>query len=108
MCAAKAPTPALSAVVIRGETVEWVDEFKYLGSTTTFSGDISRELSIRAAKAVGKFAQLRSILLNRSVSLRTRMLFYRAFIPATLIYGCETWALTMAQGEWLNARHMQF
>jgi hypothetical protein len=88
--------------------VEWVDEFKYLGTTTSFSGGIVQELNIRAAKAVGRFAQLRPILLNRSVSLRTRMLFYRAFIPASLIYGCESWALTTAQGEWLNARHMHF
>ena len=36
------------------------------------------------------------------------MKFYRAFIPATLLYGCESWATTHAQEDKLNVLHMRF
>jgi hypothetical protein len=99
-------TPA--PIIIRGEAIEEVQDFKYLGSTLTTSGELEKELSRRWALATGKFAQLEPIWSNSQISLRTKMLFYKACIPSTLLYGCESWALTQAQAGKLNAIHMRF
>ena len=103
-----ASVPPLPVVVLRGETVEWVDVFKYLGTMVQSNGRIGKEVDSRVAKAIGKFAQLRPILLNRAISLGTRMLFYKAFLPPTLTYGCESWPISGEQARRLNARHMGF
>ena len=41
------------------------------------------------------------------MSLATKMCFYRAFIPPTLLYGCESWPTTKAQEDKLNVFHMR-
>ena len=95
-------------VVIRGERVGEVEEFRYLGGTLATSGNFEPELHCRIARATGKFAQLRPIWRNKGMSLKSKMLFYRAFIPPALLYGCEAWAIKPAQEEKLNAVHMRF
>jgi hypothetical protein len=94
--------------VIRGESVGRVEDFKYLGSTLANEGDLEKELTRRRALADGKFAELKHIWSNKKVSVATKMVFYRAFIPATLLYGCESWATTQAQENKLNVSHMRF
>jgi hypothetical protein len=95
-------------ITIRGETVEQVEEFKYLGSTLADSGGLEKELSRRMALAIGKFAELKPIWENRRISLKTKMTFYRSFIPPTLLYGCESWSITAVQEQKLNMLHMRF
>jgi hypothetical protein len=99
---------AAQEVVLRGETVGEVEDFKYLGGTLATSGSLDSELHCRIARATGKFAQMRPIWRNKGISIKTKMLFYRAFIPPTLLYGCEAWAITPAQVNALNAQHMRF
>ena len=85
-----------------------VGEFRYLGGTLATSGNFEAELHCRIARATGKFAQLRPIWRNKGMSLKSKMLFYRAFIPPALLYGCEAWAITPVQEKKLNAVHMRF
>ncbi len=86
-----APAPP---IIIKRELVEEVGKFKYLGSTLATSGGLKQELHKRWAHAVGKFAQLQPIWSDAKISLQTKMVFYQACIPPTLLYGCESWALT--------------
>ena len=88
--------------------MEEVADFKYLGSTLADSGDIEKELGRRIGLAVGKFAEFRHIWDHRLISLDTKMGFYRAFIPPTLLYGCECWPVTKEQEHKLNVVHMRF
>jgi hypothetical protein len=88
--------------------MEWVSKFKYLGTLVSSFGDIPAEVQARVVKAIGMFASLKPILLNKAISLGTRMLFYMAFIPPTLTFGCECWALKLALANHLDATHMSF
>ena len=83
-------------------------DFKYLGSTLADSGGLEAELRRRKALAIAKFAELRLIWDHKLVSVQTKMKFYRAFIPPTLLYGCEAWATTLEQERQLNVVHMRF
>ena len=99
-----APTPGAR---IRGEALELVEDFKYLGSTLADSGGLDKELSRRWALATAKFAELQLIWCHKRMSLATKMCFYRAFITPTLLYGCESWPTTKAQEDKLNVFHMR-
>jgi hypothetical protein len=60
-----------TVLALQGEVVEWVSKFKYLGTLVSSSGDI-----LAKVKAIGTFALLKPILLNKGISLGTQMLFY--------------------------------
>jgi hypothetical protein len=102
------PTPPAQEIIIRGEALEVVKEFKYLGSTLADTGGLEKELSRRRALAIGKFVELQYIWKHKLISLETKMKFYRAFIPPTLLNGCETWAISKSQEAKLNVVHMGF
>jgi hypothetical protein len=90
MCVcAEGKAPPLPVVALRGEVVEWVFKFKYLGTLVSSSRDILVEVQAKVVKVIGTFASLKPILLNKPISLGTRMMFYMAFIPPTLTFGCE-------------------
>jgi hypothetical protein len=100
--------PPFPVVALWGEVVEWVSKFKYLGTLVSFSGDILNEVQARVVKAIGTFALLKPIRLNKAISLGIHMLFYMAFIPPTLMFGCECWALKPTMAIHLEATHMSF
>jgi hypothetical protein len=101
-----APSPEIT---IRGGVLEEVvEDFKYLGSTLAVSGGLEKELGRRKALAIGRFARLKWIWDHKLITVQTKMKFYRAFIPPTLLYGCESWATTKEQERQLNVVHMRF
>jgi hypothetical protein len=59
-------------------------------------------------KFIGTFASLKPIFLNKVISLGIRMLFHMAFIPPTLTFGCECWALKPTMASHFEATHMSF
>jgi hypothetical protein len=63
------------------------------------SGDILIEVLVRVVKAIGTFDSFKPILINKAINLGSRMLFYMAFIPLTLTFGCECWALKPAMAS---------
>jgi hypothetical protein len=84
-------------------SVKIVNSFKYLGSMLVPRGSLNAELSRRLSLAGAAFAQLRKFLCNQAVSLRTRMLVYKAIVVPTLLYGAaESWALTASQAHQLD------
>jgi hypothetical protein len=100
--------PPLPVVALRGEMVEWVSKFKYLGTLVSSSWDILVEVQARVMKAIGTFASFKPIMLNKVISLGTGMLFNMAFIPPIFRFGCECWALKPAMASHLEATHMSF
>jgi hypothetical protein len=91
-----------------GEVMEWVFKFKYLGTLLSSSRDILVEVQARVVKVIGTFASFKPILLNKAISLGIWMLFYMVFIPPTLTFGCEFWALKLPMASHFEATRMSF
>jgi hypothetical protein len=72
------------------------------------SKDILAKVQARVVKAISTFALFKPILLNKAINLGTQMVFYMAFIPLTLTFGCECWALKPAMASHLEATQMFF
>ena len=83
---------------IRNQKIETVDSFTYLGCTITKDQRHDAEISVRLTKASKAFNSLRYAIWHRkSVSITARLRIFRARVIPVLLYGSETWALTIKQ-----------
>ena len=81
-------------LVVDGDRLEKVTEFKYLGSTVTSQNCTEVELQLRIGAASRCSRALNRILKSRSLSKRTEIQVFTAIIRPILLYGCETWRMT--------------
>ena len=82
------------ALSIRGQPIEMVHSFKYLGSIILPNGQAYKEVDNRIAHARSAFVRLKKTLWERrEISLKTKSRVYQAAIRPVLLYGCETWPL---------------
>ena len=82
---------------LKGEPIQVVDTFAYLGSDTNGCGDSSKEVRLRIAKAFGAFNKLMTPLWRQhDVSMRTKARIYDASVRSVLLYASETWTLKEA------------
>jgi hypothetical protein len=85
---------------IRNQKIETADSFTYLGCTITKDQQHDTEISVRLTKASKAFNSLRHAIWHRkSVSITARVRIFRACIIPVLLYGSETWALTIKQAQ---------
>jgi len=79
--------------------------FSLLGTCFTLEGGTSREVQKRIAIAWGKFNQIWHLLRHRAASLRQRLRLFNAVVCRSLLWGAESWTLTLAEKR--KARSMQ-
>jgi hypothetical protein len=95
-------------IINRGEAIGEVHDFKYLGSTVATFRDLEKELNHYWELTTGKFVQFQPIWSIAKFCYGPIWFFTRPYIPSTLLYECESWALTQAQARKFNAIHMGF
>ena len=77
---------------IDGTELEWVDDFKYLGSWVKQS---ERDIAVRKAlawQALNGMTRIWKSGLRQDLKVR----FFRGTVESILLYGCEAWTLTEA------------
>ena len=79
-------------ITLKGEELENVSSFKYLGATLTQDGASTTEIRTRIALATAAMAKL-SRIWKSSISFFTKFLLYKSLVVSVLLYGCETWTL---------------
>nr|VZH95009.1 unnamed protein product [Spirometra erinaceieuropaei] len=82
---------------IDGCQLEEVDSFKYLGARLLPNGQSKDDIVSRIDAARWVFSSLRKCLWNRrDLSIATKIRVSRASVRSVLLYGCECWALRVA------------
>ena len=76
----------LQPITIRGDSIEVVPDFRYLGSIVEAHGEVLKDVEDKIARAL-----CRPVFQDRSLSLRTKRMVYRAVVMGLLLYGAETW-----------------
>ena len=92
------PTPLHT---LDGTELEWVEDFKYLGSWVEST---EKDISIRKAlawQALNKMNTIWKSDMSRDLKLR----FFIATIESILLYGCETWTLNETLEKQLNGTY---
>ena len=81
-------------LVVDGGVLEEVQQFCYLGDMLDCEAGVERAVRARVAAAWQRWREVASLLVNRSIGLRSRGNVYKACVRSALLYGAETWALT--------------
>ena len=97
-------------VAARGQ-IEVVSSFKYLGSYMAAYGGIGVEISQRVKATAFAFHRLKAFWKDRHVKEHVKLKVYKAVAPlvvqATLMYACETWAVSSSIVKALDVLQMQ-
>ena len=77
--------------------IERVEEFKYLGTTLTSKNSIQKE--IKSGLKVGNacYYSVQNLLSSSLLSKKLKIKIYRTIILPVVLYGCETWSLTLRE-----------
>jgi len=78
-------------------TFERVEEFKYLGTTLTHQNSIEEEIKSRLRPGNACYHSVQNLLSSRLLSKNLKIKIYRTIILPVVLYGCETWSLTLRE-----------
>jgi len=84
-------------VKIDNSSIERVEEFKYLGTTLTNQNYIQEEIKSRLKLGNACYYLVLNLLSSRLLSKNLKIKMYRTIILPVVLYGCETWSLTLRE-----------
>ena len=84
---------------IDGETMETVTNFILGGSKITADGDCSHEIKRHFLLERKIMTNLDTILKSRDITLTAKVHLVKGMIFPVVIYGCERWTITKAEGK---------
>ena len=74
-----------------------MEEFKYLGTTLTNQNSIAEEIKSRMRSGTACCHSVQNLLSSRLLSKNIKIKIYRTIILPVVLYGCETWSLTLRE-----------
>jgi len=74
-----------------------VEEFKYLGTTLTNQNSIQEEIKSKLKLGNACYYSVQNLLSSSFLSKTLKIKIYRAIILPVVLYGCETWLLTLRE-----------
>ena len=86
-----------NSVKIDNSSIERVEEFKYLGTTLTNQNSIQEEIKSRLKLGNACYYSVQNLLCSRLLSKNLKIKIYRSIILPVVLYGCETWSLTLRE-----------
>jgi len=87
----------IQSVRIDNSTFESVEEFKYLGTTLTNQNAIAEEIKSRLRSGNACYRSVQNILSSRLLSKNLKIKINRSIILAVVLYGYETWLMTLRE-----------
>ena len=78
-------------------SIERVEEFKYLGTTLTNKNSIQEEIKSRLKVGNVCYYSVQNLLSSSLLSKKLKIKIYRTIILPVVLYGCETWSLTLRE-----------
>jgi hypothetical protein len=74
-----------------------VSQFKYLGTTVTNQNLIQEEIKRRLNSGNACYHSVQNLLSSRLLSKYLKIRIYKTIILSVVLYGCETWSLTLRE-----------
>ena len=93
-------------IKIKGQRLEEVENFKYLGAIISNEGAKSEILS-RIAQTTVAVSRLKIIWRDKKISHASKVKLMRTLILSTFLYACESWILTAEIERRIQALEMR-
>ena len=93
-------------IKIKGQRLEEVENFKYLGAIISNEGSKPEILS-RIAQTTAALSRLKIIWRDKNISLASKVKLMRTLILSTFLYACENWTLTAEIERRIQALEMR-
>jgi hypothetical protein len=76
---------------------ENVSQFKYLGTTVTNQNLVQEEIKRRLNSGNACYHSVQNLLSSCLLSKNVKVRIYKTIILPVVLYGCETWSLTVRE-----------
>jgi len=93
----------IQSVRIDNSTFERVKEFKYLGTTLINQNSIPEEIKSKLRSGNACYRSVQNLLSSRLLFKNIKIKIYRTVILPFILYGRETWSLTLREERKLRA-----
>ena len=80
-------------VMMNGEALEEVDQFKYLGSVIAANGGVEADVCHRANEGCEVLGALKGVLKNRGLGMNVKKVLYEKVVVPTVMYVSESWGM---------------
>ena len=84
-------------IKIGRNSYEKVKTFKYLGSLLTNQNSIQEETKCRLKAGNKCYYSVETLLSSRLLSKNLKIKIYKTIVLPVVLYGCETWSLTLKE-----------
>jgi len=74
-----------------------VEQFKYLGTTLAYQNSIQEQIKGRLKAENACYHLVQNLLSSSLLSKNTKIKIYRTISLPVVLYGCETWLLTLKE-----------
>ena len=91
---------------IKGQRLEEVENFKYLGEIISIEGSKAETLS-RIVQTTAVLSRLKVIWRDKNISHASKIKLMRTLILSTFLYACESWTLTAEIERRIQALEMR-
>ena len=95
-------------IKIRGQNLEIVESFKYLGSELMENGRLDMEISKRIQQGNAFYQSVRNLVWRKEVPMKCKEVMYKMYYCPILTFAAETWTLTKRQENRIQASEMKF
>jgi hypothetical protein len=82
---------------IANESFKKVEKFIYLGTTLTNQSNIHDDITSRLNSGNACYYSVQNLLSSRLISKNLKIKMYKTVILPVVLYGCETWSLTLRE-----------
>jgi len=82
-------------ITIDYSSFEGMEGFKYLGATLSNKNSIQAEIKSSLKSGNACYHSVQNVLSSSSLSNNKKIKIYRTIILSFVLYGCETWSLTL-------------
>jgi hypothetical protein len=89
--------PGFVNIEIDNKSFETVEQFKYLGPTLMIENYIHKEIKRSLKLGYACYHSVQNLLSSSLLSKSAKIKIYRTIILLVVLYGCETWTITLRE-----------